>query len=220
MCGIRSASDPATNTSMPLRPPRARMMGKRNARHVEKIAYSRSLRLFCCSLLAVFMLAAAPPPRPQQMLGVASLCSGRPCLAIRNSSLRPGRLLQIAGTLDPQDPQARQFSFTARVGARRAPPEGDLNFYDVAIDGVPMLPAIAIVGFRGKIQRAGDSLWADLYGDGQRAFFRSCASFEGIHFTVWTGRPLSGTLLWHQYFYLGYDVEPTCTAAEMPDPSH
>ena len=39
---------------------------------------------------------------------------------------------------------------------------------------------------------------------------RSCASYEGLHLTVWAGTPLTSQRLWHQYYYLGYDVEPSC----------
>lgn len=39
---------------------------------------------------------------------------------------------------------------------------------------------------------------------------RSCASYEGLYLTVWSGTPLTSQRLWHQYYYLGYDVEPSC----------
>lgn len=39
---------------------------------------------------------------------------------------------------------------------------------------------------------------------------RWCTSNEGLHLTVWTGTPLTSQRLWHQYYYLGYDVEPSC----------
>ena len=37
-----------------------------------------------------------------------------------------------------------------------------------------------------------------------------CRSSEGLHFTVWAGEPLTSRPLWHMYYYLGYDVEPSC----------
>jgi hypothetical protein len=39
---------------------------------------------------------------------------------------------------------------------------------------------------------------------------RSCTSREGAHLTVWAGTPLKSQRLWHEYYYLGYDVEPSC----------
>jgi phage terminase large subunit-like protein len=58
-------------------------------------------------------------------------------------------------------------------------------------------------------------LTADLDGDGQREFFRSCTSVEGVHLTVWSGAPLTGQRRWHAYHYVGYDMVPSCTPAEI-----
>ena len=44
---------------------------------------------------------------------------------------------------------------------------------------------------------------------------RSCTSREGLHLTVWAGIPLTSERLWHRYFYLGYDVEPSCEDRDM-----
>lgn len=51
---------------------------------------------------------------------------------------------------------------------------------------------------------------AELTGKPPKEYFRECTSFEGMHFTVWTGRPLVGKRIWHRYYYLRYDTEPTC----------
>jgi hypothetical protein len=59
---------------------------------------------------------------------------------------------------------------------------------------------------------------ADLDGDGRAEYFRECTSSEGIHLTVWTGRLLNGQRRWHYYYYLGYDVEPSCKAKEAQGP--
>ena len=50
----------------------------------------------------------------------------------------------------------------------------------------------------------------DLDYDGTPERFRSCASAEGLHLTVWTGE----LRRWHRYHYLGYDTEANCTPAE------
>jgi hypothetical protein len=46
---------------------------------------------------------------------------------------------------------------------------------------------------------------------------RWCASSEGLHLTIWSGQPLESRRLWHAYYYLGYDVEPSCKDAEVSD---
>jgi hypothetical protein len=50
----------------------------------------------------------------------------------------------------------------------------------------------------------------DLDGNGTPEGFRSCASGEGLHLTMWYGEPLTTARLWHGYFYLGYDTESDC----------
>lgn len=55
----------------------------------------------------------------------------------------------------------------------------------------------------------------DLNGDGRPDGFRSCASGEGLHLTVWYGEPLTTSRLWHGYFYLGYDTEADCDAKDL-----
>lgn len=40
---------------------------------------------------------------------------------------------------------------------------------------------------------------------------RSCTQNGAIHLTAWSGVPLKSKRLWYQYFYLGLDVESTCT---------
>ena len=40
--------------------------------------------------------------------------------------------------------------------------------------------------------------------------FKSCTSNEGLYFSCWLGQPPTGEQLWRGYYYLGYDVEPSC----------
>nr|ART40845.1 L810 [uncultured bacterium] len=47
--------------------------------------------------------------------------------------------------------------------------------------------------------------------------FSACASTEGVHLNVWMGKAHTGKKLWHRYYYLGYDVEPTCTEADFKE---
>lgn len=51
---------------------------------------------------------------------------------------------------------------------------------------------------------------AELTGSPPIEYFRKCTSNEGMHFTVWTGKPLVGKRIWHRYWYLRYDTVPTC----------
>jgi hypothetical protein len=40
--------------------------------------------------------------------------------------------------------------------------------------------------------------------------FRQCASGEGVHLTAWRGNRRT----WHEYWYVGFDLESTCTDEE------
>jgi hypothetical protein len=54
----------------------------------------------------------------------------------------------------------------------------------------------------------------DIDNDGTPESYRTCASSEGLHLTVWAGEPLRSRRVWHHYYYLGYDLEPNCVEAD------
>jgi hypothetical protein len=43
--------------------------------------------------------------------------------------------------------------------------------------------------------------------------FRQCTSQEGLHLTAWRGNRRT----WHEYWYLGYDLEPNCSDEEAKE---
>ncbi|HKO21488.1 MAG TPA: hypothetical protein VJX91_02465 [Candidatus Eisenbacteria bacterium] len=55
----------------------------------------------------------------------------------------------------------------------------------------------------------------DLDHDGVNERFSECASYEGVHLSVWTGEPYQGLERWEMYYYVPYDTEPTCPG--LPD---
>ena len=75
---------------------------------------------------------------------------------------------------------------------------------------VPLPAAIAIIDAKKQIVVRRGIASGDLDGDGTREFFRTCTSSEGSHLTIWSGKPLTSRKRWHLYYYLGYDVIPTC----------
>jgi hypothetical protein len=40
---------------------------------------------------------------------------------------------------------------------------------------------------------------------------------EGLHFLVSAGNGSNAKKVWHDYYYLGYDVEPNCKEADFKD---
>jgi hypothetical protein len=157
-------------------------------------------------------------------LGVAVQKSGTFCLYTHNADLASGSPLILVLLSPPQ-------STTKAEVVRPAPPncssidtsDPDLKSYEIRSTGeapLPATPSIAVSGFSGRFQTRGKHVTADINQDGQPEFFRSCASSDGLHLTVWSGKPLRGKRRWHQYCYLGYDVEPNCTPAETRTSRH
>lgn len=78
--------------------------------------------------------------------------------------------------------------------------------------------SIAVLGSAVHVEVRDSLAVADLDQDGEPEFFGFCTSTEGVHLTVWTGQVAKGIRRWHQYHQLSYDVEPSCTEAEMSEP--
>jgi hypothetical protein len=145
--------------------------------------------------LALAGCSRAPSFSFDRQLGVA--VAG--CMTGGNSSLALGSSVQLVNPTRPQK----------TTSATLGPPDEACKGFRLSIPADPM-PQIAIAGYTGVFTKDGDLVSADLDGDGRNEYFRACTSSEGVHLTVWTGRPLTGQRRWHQYHYLGYDVDPDC----------
>jgi hypothetical protein len=93
-------------------------------------------------------------------------------------------------------------------------PEED-SYYSLAltdkkIDKSEIDVSIGIIQPAGKIQMQNKLASIDLDNDGKPEFFRQCGSSEGLHLTIWTGKPLKGKRIWHYYYYLHYEIVPDC----------
>lgn len=143
---------------------------------------------------ALFALAAAlltgcatAPSR----FGVATqVADEMPCVNFAGAPLAPGTAI----TIEAFEPRQ---SIAARIGATRRScvPDGGIVGTAYAVDiprGVEDIGlAVATVDAPGA---------PDLV-------FRSCSAREGVHLSAWR----RGARVWHAYFYLPYDIEPTCT---------
>jgi hypothetical protein len=151
-------------------------------------------------------------------LGVVSKQSDTICLAVKNDQLNPGTPVRIVilspkqAVLDGEVVRADPADCIQEVSSDAAMKYFEIRVFRGAL--VPRTPAIAIVGEAGSLSIFRGKASGDLDGDGRREYFRQCSSAEGVHLTVWTGKPLTGRRRWHAYFYLGYDVESTCTTRD------
>jgi hypothetical protein len=86
------------------------------------------------------------------------------------------------------------------------------SYYAVTWTGAKPSPGFIGIAFLGKVhtRRVASEIVVDLGGRSSRARVRNCTSQEGLHLTVWRAEPLASERLWHEYWYLGYDTEPSC----------
>lgn len=76
---------------------------------------------------------------------------------------------------------------------------------------------IGIVNTSKKIKVINGMATIDINNDKKNEYFRECTSSEGLHMSVWTGRPLKGKRIWHSYYHFDYDTEPNCKDKELKD---
>jgi hypothetical protein len=152
----------------------------------------------------------------EDRIAIAVASNGQTCVSTKGGSFKPGDEVRL---VDP----ATQKEWTAVVESPSEPCEpsvSDVPLRAVRVRVTGELPApfigVAIQAPRGSsFEVSNGAVAADLDGDGQREFFRSCTSVEGVHVTVWSGAPLTGQRRWHAYHYVGYDMVPSCTPSEI-----
>ena len=170
--------------------------------------------------MAMVLLAASSATAFDFMgsVGIVDIdAGGRACMDIANPRLRVGQRLTVVTLTAPQAAVAAEVTAPhARPCRGEANARADDAHYvlrlapgpaDATVALAVLAPGSAFSAMRGLLS-------ADLDGDGRRAYFRSCASAEGLHLTVWSDAPL-GRRRFHAYHYLGYDVDPNCTEADV-----
>ena len=180
------------------------------------------------ALLSTAPLQACAQEHPvgwQAAVGiVAQVRDGRWCLATADSSLVSGDTLSaVAIPVGPgtssSGPDA--FRVTGVHPGICAPLWGAFGETDYELEPgspEPRSPSVTVRGAGAKLIVTDSAIQADLDGDGKFETFRVCTSYEGLHLTLWDGPPLQSARLWHRYFALGYDVEPSCTEADYAEP--
>jgi len=191
-----------------------------------RVDSSRALGVtFGCMLLALACKEDSRPFDYQARMFVAEEDSSGLFLCFAtDAALAPGTPVTVVFTGAPQH-------FTVgRLGLRKKipcippspSPPADSMQYTVEIPhdtldrrGIP----IVILGDVPTPQQHGDTVTIATERVGPPVRFRDCASNEGLHATAWAGVPLASLRVWHAYYYLGYDVDPTCSEAESADSS-
>jgi hypothetical protein len=161
------------------------------------------------AILAMQIAATGVP------VGVAAASQdGQICVAMPAPGLTSGATLTLI------QPDARQSVLVATI-VRPAPVCERLERAMISGPYYLVQPATSTVSESGSLWLAfSGSVGTRRISSGEmvvqlsavfpNAQVRSCTSYEGLHLTVWAGTPLTSQRLWHQYYYLGYDVEPSC----------
>jgi hypothetical protein len=155
--------------------------------------------------------------------GVATVWQdGQLCVAMPTATLEPGTSVTLI------EPGAKPPVFGVTVVRREdacAPLERAMvsGWYYVAqpVSSTPVQSGYVWLAFPGKLatrERTPGVVTLQLSPAYPNAQVRSCASIEGLHLTVWSGVPLKSKRLWHEYYYVGYDLEPSCKDQDGNDP--
>jgi hypothetical protein len=181
------------------------------------------LKVFAPAWAGLWWLACQNGPvRPMfnypANLGLAVEKAGLNCLYIPNSGLAPGQRVQFVTSTNPQTAGeaeiVRKADDTCKDSGQGQPGMSSYSFKVIRGSLQMGAPAFAIANSNKPVTATANGVAVELEGDGQMAYFRACTSTEGLHLTVWKGKPLTGVRKWHSYYYLGYDVTPDCTEKE------
>jgi hypothetical protein len=158
-------------------------------------------------------------------VGIAVRTGGRTCIAIRNASLSPGSPVTL---VVPSLPQTFTQAELAGGSSNPCPITKDVDpsvtSYELHVtqDSIPKLtPLIAVVGTAAPFSIVENNVRADLDQNGKAETFRACSSDNGIHLTVWFGKPVDAAVLWHGYYYEPNNpgVGPACTVPKETAPT-
>jgi hypothetical protein len=146
---------------------------------------------------------------------------GNFCLLIKHGELKPGReitLIWVPVEGEPDKPEIRRGKIIAKLPAScdATNAQADESAYRVEAGKLESGRIyIAIAAPPNNVRITGGELSAR-FGN-RELIFRLCTSTEGLHFSAWSGIRPKQEPVWQRYFYLGYDVEPTCVERDVKE---
>jgi len=181
-----------------------------------KLAARSEMRILATLLLAT---VAAAQPDEALRVGLVVTAAGHSVLAMAGPALVPGAVVTLV-TIDSSQ-QVQRVLIASRVAESETMAKHATQgpYYEVSPQSSSSaLPefAVAVLG-DPDVRRMGAAVGLRVGNPAITVRVRACASSEGLHLTLWDGEPLKGRRLWHAYYYLGYDVEPTCQPADYRD---
>jgi hypothetical protein len=167
---------------------------------------------------------SAPPASYTPRIGVAVSTGSRTCVAIANNNIASSTAVTLVTPTLPQS-----FS-QAEIGAQSQSPcpisqevNPALTSYDVHVTGAAppkLTPLIAVLGSSAPFSVQNNNLVADLDQNGKTESFRACSAADGVHLTVWSGVPTTGSVVWHGFYYEPNNagLGPPCSPKETTGP--
>lgn len=144
------------------------------------------------------------------------------CFTATDTTLLPGTRATIVFTGVPQRSVVGRITARGKLPCIPGPPMPPMDSMQYVVE-MPRdtsdraLPVVLLGSIPEPVQR-GDTVTIAIEPGQPPTRFRVCASSEGLHATAWAGVPLASKRRWHAYYYLGYDIDPSCSDAEAePD---
>lgn len=162
-------------------------------------------------LLSAFLFCTFDCLAAEAQFGIASSQDGILCVSFGDAPPPMGSHISIVEARSPQ------YFFEGKLGAEsnicNALEMADIvgPYFIVTTEkkfansfmGIAVLSKNAISVVKSKVE-------LNTATSGTKIFFRSCTTNEGLYFSTWRGLPLKGKRIWQAYYYLGYDVIPSC----------
>jgi hypothetical protein len=142
------------------------------------------------------------------------------CLVIANAHVNPGANVWLVLTTNPQTvavskigPATNSSDICKPLLEDRADENAKpgVAFYSIEAPALqPTDMGIGLVDSPAKPVILNGVAHVDFDNRGHAAAFSSCATTEGVQFSLWDGVPYRGTPRWTGYYYLGYESSPNC----------
>ena len=147
------------------------------------------------------------------------------CFAAKETALAPEMPVTVVFAGFPQHSTVGRLSTRRRMPCFPPSPMPPLDSMQYVVQiprdtldriGIP----IVVLGPVSSPKQVGDTVTLALERGQRPIRFRVCAGTEGLNASAWAGIPLASPMKWHGYYYLGYDVDPSCKEGEYaPDSS-
>jgi hypothetical protein len=167
-------------------------------------------------LLLAFLFSSFSCLASEEKFGIVTSQNGVFCVSFGEKPPPIGSSIKILETQSPQ------YFFEGKLGSEnescKVLEKADVvgPYFMVKTEKKIANPFVGVAVFsKNTLSVVNNEVVLNSASSKEKIYFRSCTSNEGLHFSSWQGQPLKGEQLWRVYYYLGYDVEPSCQENEF-----